>query len=125
MNNKEQQRTVTLDGMMTFGKLENGLRACDFACIETVQMEPFAAHCKVQAMRDGNVYITEQKPRLRNKPLFRQNHSSLSLGRDGKYYFVFQLPASEVDVLGSKLMHEALETALKLDVMLSRKGGRR
>ena len=53
------KRQVTLDGLLTVGLLDNGLRVADFMCCEDVQMEPFIAKCKVQGMRDGNMYISE------------------------------------------------------------------
>ena len=67
---KESQRQVTLEGMMTFGQLEDGLRTADFQCCEDVEMEVFNGLCKVQMMRDGNVYMTELPKRVRNKPLY-------------------------------------------------------
>ena len=105
---------TTLDGQMTLYKNENGLNLMDFACTEHVRIEPFTALCKVQAMRDGNVYITEKKRRKRNKPIFREDHSSLSLGHDGKYYFYFAMSEEQVGVLPDQLVHEALATAQKL-----------
>ena len=73
------KRELTLDGMMTFGKLETGLRTLDFMCCEDAEMEPFEGTFRVQAMRDGNVYMTERKRRVRNKPIFREDNSTLSL----------------------------------------------
>ena len=105
---------TTLDGQMTLYKNENGLNLMDFASTEKVRIEPFTALCKVQAMRDGNVYITEKKRRKRNKPIFREDHSSLSLGHDGKYYFYFAMSEEQVGVLPDQLVHEALAIAQKL-----------
>ena len=99
---------------MTLYKNENGLNLMDFACTEKVRMEAFEAQCKVQVMRDGNVYITEKKKRKRNKPIFREDHSSLSLGHDGKYYFYFAMSAELVDELPDRLSHEALVIAQKV-----------
>ena len=118
-DNSNNKRTAlmsqtTLNGMMTFGKNDNGLRLMDFACCEEVMMESFTGDFKVQAMRDGNVYITEKKKRKYNKPLFREDHSSLSLGFDGVYYFTFRLSAELVDELPEKLAHEALTIAQKV-----------
>ena len=118
-DNSNNKRTAlksqtTLNGMMTFGKNDNGLRLMDFACCEEVMMEPFTGDFKVQAMRDGNVYITEKKKRVRNKPIFREDHSSLSLGFDGVYYFTFRFSAGLVDELPEKLAHEALTIAQKV-----------
>ena len=103
---------------MTFGKLDNGLNALDFSSFEAVEMEPFVANCKVQAMRDGNVYITELPRRVRNKPLFREDNSSLTLGRDGRYYFVFALPAEQVKALPEMLVHQSLAIAQKVERMI-------
>lgn len=108
------EKTTTLDGMMTFGKLDDGLNALDFSSFEAVEMEPFTATCKVQAMRDGNVYITEKPKRVRNKPLFREDNSSLTLGRDGNYYFVFKLSEELVKELPDALVQQSLAIAQKV-----------
>jgi len=117
MENKKvvKMRTVIVDGMMTFGKLENGLHTADFQNYETnVETEPFCGRCKVQVMRNGNSYITELPKQVRHKPLFRQDDSSLSLGRNGVYYFVFRLPEAEVAELPEKLVRQANEAAAKM-----------
>ena len=103
---------------MTFGKMENGQNVLDFSCFEAVEMKPFAANCKVQAMRDGNVYITELPKRVRNKPLFREDNSTLTLGRDGRYYYVFALPAEQVRELPEMLVHQSLAIAQKVERMI-------
>ena len=36
-------KQVMVDGLMAFGKLENGLRTLDFECIEDVVAEPYVA----------------------------------------------------------------------------------
>ena len=109
------EKTTTLDGMMTFGKLDDGLNALDFSSFEAVEMEPFTATCKVQAMRDGNVYITEKPRRVHNKPLFREDNSSLTLGRDGNYYFVFKLSEELVKELPDALVQQSLAIAQKVE----------
>lgn len=116
-NNNSQtalKSTTTLDGQMTLYKNENGLNLMDFTCTEKVRIEAFTATCKVQAMRDGNVYITEKKRRKRNKPIFREDHSSLSLGHDDVYYFIFRMPAVFLEHLPDRLSHEALVIAQKV-----------
>ena len=105
---------VTLDGMMTFGQLENGIRFADFECCEDVQMEAYIAKCKVQRMRDGNVYITELPKRVRNKPMFRDDSCSLTLGHDGRFYFVFSMPEELVDELPQELVRQAGAIAQKV-----------
>ena len=100
--------------MITFSQFENGMRAADFECCEDVCIEPFSAHCKVQAMRDGNVYITKLPARKRNKPLYREDNSSLSLGNDGRYYFSFSLTADSVDRLPQELVRQASAIARKV-----------
>ena len=114
-NNSRFEKTVTLDGMMTFGETDDGLRVLDFAATEAAAVEPFTATCLVQAMRDGNVYITEKPKRLRNKPLFREDNCSLTLGRDGRYYFAFSLPAELVKELPDRLVHQSLAIAQKVE----------
>lgn len=105
---------MTLNGMMVFGTTSNGLNIADFECCEDVALRPYTAKCKVQRMRDGNMYITELKKRVRNTPIFREDNSSLSLGKDGRYYFFFSLPAERVEVLPDELMRQALAIAEKV-----------
>ena len=105
--NRTNESDMTLNGMMTFGECENGLRFADFECCEDVEMEPFVGNCKVQIMRDGNVYITERPKRTRNQALFRDDNCSLSLGQNGKFYFVFSLPSEQLDELPEQLVRQA------------------
>ena len=115
INNKTNiQREVTVDGMMVFGQTEDGLRTADFECCEDVHLEAFTGKCKVQIMRDGNVYITELPKRVKNQPMFREDNSSLSKGKDGRYYFYFSLPVEEVEHLPEKLVKEASAIAGKV-----------
>ena len=128
MNNNKNQNPiedqVTLNGMMVFGTTSNGLNIADFECCEDVNLRPYTAKCKVQRMRDGNLYITELKKRVRNTPIFREDNSSLSLGKDGKYYFVFVLPEERADELPNELPYQALAIAEKFDEKLKQKNGR-
>ena len=114
-NNSRFEKTVTLDGMMTFGETDDGLHVLDFAATEAAVVEPYTADCRVQGMRDGNVYITQKPKRLRNKPLFREDNCSLTLGRDGNYYFVLTLPAELVKELPDRLVHQSLAIAQKVE----------
>ena len=112
---KEQiLRNVTLDGMMSFSQFENGMFAAQFECCEEVNIEPQTRRCKVQTMRDGNVYISEMPKRIRNNALYREDNSSLSLGHDGRYHFVFTLPKERVNELPTKLVYQAGVIARKV-----------
>lgn len=99
---------------MTFGKLENGLHIADFMCLEEVEMEPFTGNCKVQQMRDGNVYITELPKRIRNKALFRDDNSTLSQGQDKRWYFCFSLDEDRIGDLPEELVRQANAIAQKV-----------
>ena len=105
---------VMVEGLMTFGKLETGLRTLDFECCEDVAAEAFKGKFVVQGMRDGNVYMSELPKRPKNKPLFREDNCSLSHGRNGRYYFVFSLDEDEVRLLPQKLMDQASAIARKV-----------
>ena len=113
-----QQKPLNLDGFITIQKKDDGLHTADFQCCEDVQMEPFKGDFRVQMMRDGNIYMDEKPKRKRNKPIFRQDHSSLSLGKDGIYYFTFRLPKEEVFKLAGTLVREADEVAKKIITIL-------
>ena len=108
------ERQVMLDGLLTLGLLENGLRTADFTCCEDVELDAFSGTFKVQGMRDGNVYMTQKPKRVRNKALFRDDNASLSQGRDGKYYFYFSLDENQLEQLPEKLVHQASAIAQKV-----------
>ncbi len=108
------RKTIDAEGLMTFGELENGLKTMDFTCLTDVIMEESAAKYKVRAMRDGNVYMTQIPHRFRNTPIFREDNSSLSLGKDGRYYFYFSLSEQLVDELPQQLVRQANAIAQKV-----------
>ena len=111
--NKKNEKEITLDGLMTIGRVENMIHA-EFMCCEDVRMDAAVTNCKVQLMRDGNMYISELPKRVKNKPMFRDDNCSLSLGRDGRYYFVFSLPEQLVDELPKQLVRQASAIAQKV-----------
>ena len=121
MSEKKNQNQVTLDGLMTLGKLEDGRHTADFACCMDAEIEKFVGRFKVQAMHDGNIYMEEYPKRIRNKPLFRQDNSSMSLGRNGVYYFVFTLPEEQLAELPEKLVRQANEAAAKVSGLFFKK----
>ena len=91
------ERQVSLNGIMTFGKLETGLHSLDFMCCEDVQMKPFTGLCKVQGMRDGNVYIMEKTKRIRNNSLLicKAKHGRLSGTRDHAWQLTLKVFVAE------------------------------
>ena len=99
---------------MVFGKLENGLLTADFECCEDVEMEGCITTCKVQVMRDGNVYMTELPKRIRNRAIFRDDNCSLSHGKNGRYYFVFSLEDERIEDLPEELVRQASVIAQKV-----------
>ena len=109
-----ENKPLNLDGYMSIEKTDDGLHTADFQCCEDVQMEPFKGDFRVQAMRDGNIYMDEKPKRKRNTPIFRQDNSSLSLGKNGVYYFVFTMPETQIDELPETLVSEAREVAKKV-----------
>ena len=122
-NNKNKKIQVdhitTLNGMMTFGIIDNRQHILDFVNTGYAEMDPFIANCKVQAMRDGNVYITEKPRRVRGKALFREDNASLTFGRDHRYYFVFTLPQELLPELPDRLVLQSLSIAQKVAKMIS------
>ncbi len=108
------EKQVMLDGLLTLGMLENGLRSADFMCCEDVELDAFSGTFKVQAMRDGNVYMTEMPKRVRNKAIFRDDNASLSHGQDGRYYFYFSLDEDRIGELPELLVRQASAIAQKV-----------
>ena len=103
-----------LEGLLTLGMLENGLRSADFMCCEDVELDAFSGTFKVQVMRDGNVYMTEKPKRVRNKPLFRDDNAALSQGQDKRWYFFFSLDEDQLEQLPEKLVRQASAIAQKV-----------
>ena len=109
-----RKQLADAEGLMTYGVLENGLHTMDFTSLSDAQMEECTANFKVRAMRDGNVYMTEIAKQQRNHALFRDDNASLSLGRNGKYYFVFTMDEQLVDELPQQLVRQASAIAQKV-----------
>ena len=107
-------KQVMVEGLMVLGKLTTELRTLDFECCEDMEMEPFEGIFKVQGMRDGNLYMTEKPKRIRNKALFRDDNSSLSLGQNGRYYFVFSMSEERVEEIPYQLVRQAKAIAGKV-----------
>ena len=105
---------VMVEGLMTFGMLENGLRTLEFEYCEDVEADPFKGDFHVQGMRDGNVYMQQKPKRIRNKAIFRDDNASLSHGKDGKYYFYFSLDEDQLEQLPEKLVRQASTIAQKV-----------
>ena len=111
---KKTKKQVMVDGLMAFGELENGLRTADFQAMEDVELEAFTSLFKVQGMRDGNLYMTEQPKRVRNKPMFREDNSSFSMGRNHQVYFVFTMSDALIDEVPQQLVRQASVIAQKI-----------
>ena len=103
-----------LDGLMTMGMLENGLHTADFMCCEDVELDAFSGTFKVEVKRDGNVYMTEQHKRVRNKAIFKEDNCSFTHGRDGKWYFYFSMDEELIDELPQELLRQAYAIAKKV-----------
>ena len=108
------KRQVMLDGLLTLGLLENGLRIADFQCCEDVLLDAFSGTFKVQVMHDGNIYMQQKPQRVRNKAIFRDDNSSLSQGQDKRWYFYFSLDENQLELLPEKLVKQAGAIAQKV-----------
>lgn len=108
------KKSVTLDGLMTLGQLDDGRHTADFACCEDVQLEQVLGTFRVQIQRDGNVYMTENKKRIRNSPIFREDNSSFSHGRNKRYYYVFSIEDDRIDEMADELVRQANVIAQKI-----------
>ena len=105
---------VKVDGLMTFGMLETGQRTLDFECCEYVETEPFKCSFHVQGMHDGNVHMVQRAKRIKARPLFRDDNSSLTLGKNDRYYFCFSIPKDQIRELPVRLVRQASIIAQKV-----------
>jgi hypothetical protein len=79
-----------------------------------VQLEQVKGTFSVQIQRDGNVYMTENKKRIRNSPLFREDNSSFSHGKDKKFHFIFTMNEDLIEELPEELVRQASVIARKV-----------
>ena len=114
MSKNKLKKSVTLDGLMTLGQLDDGRHTADFACCEDVELEQIKGTFSVDIQRDGNVYMTEEKKRIRNTPLFREDNSSFSHGRNKRYYYVFSMEDDRIEDLAGELVRQANVIAQKI-----------
>ncbi len=122
-----ENKPLNLDGYMSIEKTDDGLHTADFQCCEDVQMEPFKGTFEVQGMRDGNVYMQQKPKRKKNTPIFRQDNSSFSLGKDDVYYFIFRLPKDQLRELPGKLLKQVKEVVVKIvtELFKEKRGGKK
>lgn len=86
INIQIKERTINVDGMMTFGRTDNGRNVLDFKATEQVEMPAFKAPCFVQGMRNGDVYITETTASThgkRNQQVFYGKFITITRRDDG------------------------------------------
>lgn len=113
-----EKKQLSLEGMLTLGRTKEGLKTADFVCSEYVDLEAFAGKCNVQIMRDGNVYITELAKRIRNSPIFREDNSSFSRGKDRRFYFFLSMPDEQLEQIPDELVRQATAIAEKIRTLL-------
>lgn len=108
-----EERDITLDGFITIGKLEDGRTIGEFLNCEDARIKPFSGNFRVQGSSRGNIYMVEKPKRVRNTPIFRDDNSSLSKGKNGRYYFFFSLEEERIEELPEELVRQAVAIAEK------------
>ena len=112
-----EEKPLTIEGFVTIQKKDDGLHTADFQCCEDVQMEPVKGEFKVQFMRDGNIYMDQKPKRIRNKPKFREDHSSLSITSHRQIYVVFCESVDEINEAPKNMVREVQRLAKKLEAL--------
>ena len=118
---KKTHKNVDYEAIVSLEELKNGLRLADIVSCDDVYVEAFLGKCKVQILRDGHIIIHELPKRVKNKAIFRDDNSSFTLGRDGKYYFVFTMPEQLVNEIPYQLQRQAAAIAGKVINVLTTK----
>ena len=98
---------------MTIGKDNKDLRFMDFQSYDDYDAEEFKGKYRVDSKHDGNIYMREIPNRRRNRPIFKDDNCSLSLGKNGIYYFRFQLPEEMAGELPGRLTRQSAAIAQK------------
>ena len=108
-------KPISVDGMLTIVKDEQGLNLMDFDGYDDFDAREISGLYKVKGSFDSKLIMEEKPKRNRgNKPLFKDDNSSLSLGKDGIYYFRFQLPEHMIDELPARLVRQSSAIAQKV-----------
>lgn len=118
---KTTNKDVNYEALVNLGELKNGLRVANIVSCEDVEVEGFIGRCKVQLLRNGHMEIVQLPKRLKNKPIFRDDNCTLTLGKDGKYYFVFTMPEALIYEIPGQLRRQANAIAEKIEGALALK----
>ena len=111
---KKTNKEINYEGLVSLGELQNGLRTANIISWEDLEIEPFDSRCKVQIMRDGNIYITQLPKRFRNKALFRDDNCTFTIGRNHMVYFSFWMPEALLNEVPQQLTRQASTIAQKV-----------
>ena len=112
-------KDVNYEALVNLGELKNGLRIANIVSCEDVEVEGFIGRCKVQLLHDGHIQIVQLPKRLRNKPIFRDDNCTFTLGKDGRYYFVFTMPEQLIFEIPGQLRRQAGAIAVKIEEALA------
>ena len=116
---KTTHKDVNYEALVNLGELKNGLRIANIVSCEDVEVEGFIGRCKVQLLHDGHIQIVQLPKRLRNKPIFRDDNCTFTLGKDGRYYFVFTMPEQLIFEIPGQLRRQAGAIAAKIEEALA------
>ena len=119
----KKQRQVTVDGLMTFDKLKNGLHIADFVSTEHVEIEPFSGDFRVQGLRNGSVTMVQKPKRIRRGPIRRGDRWSISLTKDGFILINWRLSDKDIELAPKLLKKDAREMAEALVEIYKEIGG--
>ena len=112
-------KDVNYEALVNLGELKDGLRIANIVSCEDVEVEGFIGRCKVQLLHDGHIQIVQLPKRLRNKPIFRDDNCTFTLGKDGRYYFVFTMPEQLIFEIPGQLRRQAGAIAAKIEEALA------
>ena len=116
---KKTHKNVDYEAIVSLGELKDGLRIANIVSCEDVEVEGFIGRCKVQLQCDGHIEIVQLPKRLRNKPIFRDDNCTFTLGKDGRYYFVFTMPEQLIYEIPGQLRRQAGAIAEKIEEALA------
>ena len=116
---KTIHKDVNYEALVNLGELKDGLRIANIVSCEDVEVEGFIGRCKVQLLHDGHIQIVQLPKRLRNKPIFRDDNCTFTLGKDGRYYFVFTMPEQLIFEIPGQLRRQAGAIAAKIEEALA------